>query len=117
MNLCPCDVSQGQADLGEGVRLALPPGLSGFSGKLTLGIRPENLTLEERGPGGISAPARLTLVEPLGSETLITVRMGAAELIARVGAGFNGVLDAPLTLHLQPGDLHLFDPADGRALK
>jgi multiple sugar transport system ATP-binding protein len=55
-------------------------------------------------------------VEPLGAETLITVRAGDADWIARVGAAFPQKPGSELTLHVDPEQLHLFDRASGQAL-
>ncbi|MFO1251169.1 MAG: sn-glycerol-3-phosphate ABC transporter ATP-binding protein UgpC [Inhella sp.] len=117
MNLLRCTVQDGQAELSQGVRLALPANLKGHSGTQVLGVRPENLTLEPRPDADLQLQGRLSLIEPLGAETLLTVQVGEHELVARVGADFHGQSGQALTLHLASAQLHLFDANDGRALR
>jgi multiple sugar transport system ATP-binding protein len=115
MNLMDASVSGGQADLGEGVRVALPAALSGRSGPCKLGVRPENLRLANE-VGDIAVPARVSLLEPLGSETLVSLKLGAAEVIARLAASFREPPGTPVNLYLNPSHLHLFDSKNGAAL-
>ena len=118
MNLVDCSVLQGVADLG-GVRFALPASLAqrcqGVA-KLKFGVRPENLTLTPTGDGSAMLDAEVLLLEPLGAETLVIFRVGAAELVARCPASFRDAPGARRSLHLQPGHMHLFDADSGQAL-
>jgi len=86
--------------------------------QLRLGVRPEDLHLRRQGEADLALPGSLQLLEPLGAETLITVRCGQAELVARVSAAFEAAPGTPVTLHVAPQRLHLFQAeADGgRAL-
>jgi multiple sugar transport system ATP-binding protein len=115
MNLLPCTVADGQAQLGALV-LPLPAHLQGHSGQAVLGVRPENIALARQHPQDLALPATLGLVEPLGAETLITLQLGAAEVVSRVAADFRGQPGAALTLYVHPRHLHLFDAPSGRAL-
>ncbi len=115
MNLVDASVSGGRADLGEGVTLPLPAPLSARGGACKLGVRPENLRLAGE-PGDITLPARVSLLEPLGSETLVTLKLGAAEVVARLAANFREAPGTPVRLNLNPSHLHLFDPQSGAAL-
>ena len=115
MNLVPCIVADGAADLG-GLRLPLPAALKDHAGDRTLGLRPENLRLDRQSPDDLALPASLSLLEPLGSETLITLKLGQAEMMARVSAGFHEAIGTALTVHVHPKHLHLFDRASGQAL-
>ena len=63
-----------------------------------------------------SAGRKGLVTEPLGAETLITVRIGAAEMVARVPADFHQSPGSPLALHVDPRKLHLFDRRGGQAL-
>ena len=114
MNLVDCVVNGGRADLG-GVQLALPARLQGRQGPFKLGIRPENLRLGAA-PGDQAVAATVSLLEPLGSETLATLNIGQTEMIARLSASFRAASGTPATLHLHPDHLHLFDPISGNAL-
>jgi multiple sugar transport system ATP-binding protein len=116
MNLLRCRVADGQALLGGGALVRLPPALAAHEGERVLGMRPEHLTLDAQS-GQQALRGELSLIEPLGAETLLSVRVGEAELIARVAADFRGRVGDAIALHVAPSALHLFDAADGRALR
>ena len=116
MNLIDADVAQGVADIGKDVRVTLPPSLSGHTVTAAkLGIRPENLRLAPQS-GDVALPATVSLLEPLGSETLVSFKVGGSEVIARLPASFREAPGTSLTLHVQPSHLHLFHPQTGAAL-
>ena len=115
MNLAACFVREGYAELGP-LRLALPYRLASHNGERTLGLRPENLHLARQSDADIELPAKLSLLEPLGAETLITVQLGNCEMIARVSAAFQAAPGSTFTVHLNPNHLHLFDNKTGQAL-
>ena len=79
-------------------------------------MRPENLHLARQSDADIELPAQLSLLEPLGAETLITVQLGNCEMMARVSAAFQAAPGSTLTVHLNPNHLHLFDNKTGQAL-
>jgi multiple sugar transport system ATP-binding protein len=117
MNLVDCTLADGAADLG-GVRLPLPPALGGKAGaalKLKFGVRPENLRLAPA-QGDIVVPAEVSLLEPLGAETLVTMKIGSTEMVARCPATFHERAGTKLPLHVSPHHLHLFDAGSGVAL-
>jgi multiple sugar transport system ATP-binding protein len=114
MNLVDCTVAAGHADLG-GVRVALPVPLAHAQGSFKLGIRPENLRLAAA-QDDQAVPAAVSLLEPLGSETLATLKIGNTEMVARLSANFRAAPGTPVTLHLDTAHLHLFDVDSGNAL-
>jgi len=86
-----------------GVTLPLPRGITA-SGKASYGIRPEHLVLAEDG-----LPAQVILVEPMGSETQVTLRLGQHSVTAVFR---ERITAAPgETIHLRPdlSKVHLFD--------
>ena len=117
MNLCDCRLQAGAAELG-GVAVGLPAELAARAGgvaALKFGVRPENVALAD--PGGAQAvPAQVSLLEPLGAETLVTLRIGSAELVARAPASFRQPPGTPLQVYLQPQHLRLFDAGSGAAI-
>ena len=115
MNLVDAHIADGGADLGDGVRLALPAPLARHGGARKLGIRPENLRLAAEA-GDLQVAASVALIEPLGAETLVTLKIGTAEMIARTSASFRAAPGTSVTLHVRPAHLHLFDPHNGAAL-
>jgi len=119
MNLVDCTLSGGRADLGGGTQIGVPADLvsrAGATAKLKFGIRPENLTLAATTGEDITVPAEVSLLEPLGAETLATLKVGAAEMIARCPASFREAPGTRLSVHLNPRHMRLFDAATGAAI-
>ena len=119
MNLADCTLAAGSADLG-GVQVRLPSELAGrvngSASALKFGVRPENLRLAPEGPDDIVMPAEVSLLEPLGAETLVTLKIGATEMVARCSAGFRESPGSRLNVHMNPRHVHLFDAGSGAAL-
>ncbi len=122
MNLADCTLVDGKADLG-GVAIVLPPELAQrATGKAALkfGVRPENLALSPpptvAGSNAQAVPTVVSLLEPLGAETLVTLQIGRAEMVARAPASFRDKPGTPLHLYLLPEPLHLFDATTGAAV-
>jgi multiple sugar transport system ATP-binding protein len=79
MNFIPGRLEQaggGVVFASDGIRLPVNP-TDSRSREVWLGIRPEHVTLSPHGDG---VPCEVTLVEPLGRETLIYGRVGASEI-------------------------------------
>jgi multiple sugar transport system ATP-binding protein len=120
MNLVPCTLRAGRADLGAGVDLPLASAQAeraASAASLKLGVRPENLTLSPTGADDIALPAEVSLLEPLGAETLATLKIGGVEMVARCPASFREPPGARVRVHVAPGHLHLFDAESGQALR
>lgn len=115
MNLVDANLAHGVADMGNSVQITLPPRLATHGGACKLGVRPENLRLAPQA-GDIVLPASVSLLEPLGSETLVSFKVGSSELIARVSASFRGAPGTTMPVHVHPDHLHLFNPQNGAAL-
>jgi len=118
MNLVKATVENGQLILGA-ARLALSPALLATAGAgraLTFGVRPEDLAQSSGGEGSFGA--EVTAVEPLGAETIATLRIDGSEseLNARLGRDAN--VKVGERIHLRPdlGRVRLFDAASGVAL-
>ncbi len=82
----------------------------GAQGAASIGIRPEALTVTGSGP-----KARVGLVEVLGAETLVHLRLGTDRLILRTGHGHTFREGQEVALGADPSAISLFD-ADGRAM-
>ncbi|MGZ3458815.1 MAG: ABC transporter ATP-binding protein [Archangium sp.] len=83
---------------------------------VTLGLRPEHL---EMGTGAAPEGAlagRVYLVEPMGSESWVTVEVGGERLIARAAEDFAARTGEPVWLRFDARRLHRFDTASGRRL-
>jgi multiple sugar transport system ATP-binding protein len=104
--------------LGGGV----PASLKGRNGEsITLGIRPEDFY--EIAPAAVGdLPGRLAVrvsaVEPLGAETLVVCELhGLSEdIIARLGRDTALAAGDRVELYVDPGAVHLFDPATTQAI-
>ncbi len=104
---------------GPGIELAVPAdhparGRLQRGQALTAGVRPEHLHLAPAGPGE-AAPLRLQglvdVVEPLGAETFLHCRVGAATVVVRL-PGLRAALPRagdPVSLAVEPDALCLFD--------
>ncbi|MBD2105006.1 ABC transporter ATP-binding protein [Leptolyngbya sp. FACHB-261] len=121
MNFIPVQVKAPLLLLHPCFRLTLPenwgPLLSRYDGhSLTLGIRPEHLSLSPPAPRNL--PVRVDLIEALGSEThLLTVLGGERIPIrARVSPEAAVALGEEIYLALRTEHIHLFDPDSGLAL-
>ena len=82
-------------------------------GPATYGIRPEHLSLSTED----GAPAEVLLVEPMGSETQVTVQLGKSRVVCVLR---ERVALAPgSTIHLRPKAkaAHLFDAGSGKRIE
>jgi multiple sugar transport system ATP-binding protein len=119
MNLVDCTLAGGKADVGGGAQIVVPASLAqraNGAASLKFGVRPENITLARQHGDDIEVPAEVSLLEPLGAETLATLKVGGAEMIARCHAGFREAPGTRLTVHMNPRHMHLFDAGSGNAI-
>ena len=93
----------------KGVVLPLPPGP--ISGDAIYGIRPEHFELVSDG-----LPATVLLVEPMGSETQVTMTIGEHQVIGVFRERLRA--EPGSTIHVAPqlNAVHLFDAASGKRL-
>jgi multiple sugar transport system ATP-binding protein len=119
MNLVDCRIDGGRADLGNGTQIVVPASLAAKAQgapQIKFGIRPENLTLAAQHSDDVALPAEVSLLEPLGAETLATLKVGSTEMIARCPASFREPPGTRLSVHVNPRHMRLFDAASGNAL-
>jgi multiple sugar transport system ATP-binding protein len=107
----------------EGLRLGVPAGrraaLARYAGRqVTLGVRPEHITLlDGQAPGGAAAQGRIEVTEQLGSELLADVLIGEASLVvSRVDPEASLERGQPVGLAFNAARLHFFDPDSGAAI-
>ena len=79
--------------------------------QLTVGIRPEDVTI---GDGPFAA--RISAVEPIGHETILTLEAGSARLCARVAGSSLAAVGETVRFALRQHRLHFFDVVSGRRI-
>jgi len=98
-----------------GLRAKVPPAIAGRLGpykgqRVTLGIRPEDLHVATGGDGNdYSFDTVVEVVEPLGSEILLDVKVGSNVIVARVDPTVRAKLHDKMRLALHPERVHFFD--------
>ena len=111
------DARSSVVTLGDGARLALPPGrYDAHAGReVTIGLRPEHLHLAlDDASASLVGSARV--VEPLGSDTLVVFDVAGCELQARLPPRVVRRAGDPVRVAIAPESIHLFDPATERRL-
>jgi multiple sugar transport system ATP-binding protein len=89
-----------------GITLPLPAGASGDNA--VYGIRPEHFELS---PAGL--PATVLLVEPMGSETQVTMTLGEHQLIGVFRERVQARPGSTITVKPDTANIHLFDATTG----
>jgi len=83
---------------------------------VVLGIRPESITERQSRQGCADYEAKIDLVEPLGSESMVYFRIADASVCARVGAHASPRPLSGMPLSFNMEQMHLFDAETGRSL-
>ncbi|MGH7652858.1 MAG: ABC transporter ATP-binding protein [Gemmatimonadaceae bacterium] len=102
--------------------IELPQGvatkLGGAKGRaITIGIRPENVSVTSGSSAPASVRARLDLIESLGNETFIYARVGAHDVTARVQPTALPAVGSEIRLAFDMNRAHFFDGASGGRLE
>jgi multiple sugar transport system ATP-binding protein len=78
--------------------------------QLTLGIRPEDLRVANGSdPAGLTFDTKVEVIEQLGSEILLDVRVGDGTMVAAVDPTTRTKMQETLRLAMNPARLHFFD--------
>jgi multiple sugar transport system ATP-binding protein len=118
MNFASVKVTEANGSLlaeNAGLRIKLPEEtaqrLRGHAGRdVTLGIRPEDLTVAVAADGDdLSFDATIEVVEQLGSEILLDMKVGDGVMVASVEPSVRVKVRDKLRLAMRPSRLHLFD--------
>lgn len=110
MNLLPGRVEAGAFVAEDGARWPVPPGAWRDTAAI-YGIRPEHFRLD---PDGMAA--RVQLVEPMGSETLVMFRVGDQPLQGVFRERISPRPGETLPVSPDPALAHLFDREGGQRL-
>jgi multiple sugar transport system ATP-binding protein len=125
MNFAHVTVSERDGALrvaNEGMDLGLPADvaarLKGHLGReVTLGIRPEDLRIAASAdPPELTFPAVVEVVEKLGSEILLDLKVGRGTMVASVEPTVRAVYGDTLRMALDPERLHFFDTQSEAAI-
>ena len=121
MNLIPGVIAAdgGAIDLSNlDVQLRMS-GLAKAAGKrVLLGVRPDDLRVGTApGAQDLTLDARVTVIEPLGPDTLVYAECGGHELVAKAEARTPPRLGESVRLTATPDTLHLFDAETETALR
>jgi multiple sugar transport system ATP-binding protein len=99
----------------RGLRLHMPPALADridrYAGQeVTLGIRPEDLRIAtDTDPDGLTFEATVEVVERLGSETLLDVKVGDDMMVVAEESMVRVRIGERISLAVNPERLHFFD--------
>ncbi len=104
----------------EGSRLPLKPEISqalrsGGQQEILLGIRSENITPQKASTNGV-LPARVLVVEPLGSHNLITVKVGETTVKVNAHPDMEFHMEEKIFLALDVDKIRLIDPETEKAI-
>ncbi|MGZ4626456.1 MAG: ABC transporter ATP-binding protein [Kineosporiaceae bacterium] len=114
MNLLELPVTEGGVQLGDTVYPIDRNVLSGTGDKVTVGVRPEDLDLSEKG-----LAVQVDVVEELGADAYIygrAVGQDDLQIIARTDGRKPPEKGSTVHVIPQPGPLHRFDTANGQRL-
>jgi multiple sugar transport system ATP-binding protein len=118
MNFIDTSIAGGGGTLlveAPGLRVKLPADRVGTLGPklgqaVTLGVRPEDLRLASgTDPADLCAEAVVDVVEPLGSEILLDVRIANTTVVARVDPSVRVRVHEKIRLAFVPERMHFFD--------
>jgi multiple sugar transport system ATP-binding protein len=117
--LCAVHPAFTLAALGANHPLAAALGENGsLPAQAVVGIRPEDIQVlpgeaaHEAAPAG-TAPATVSVIEPLGGETVVDLNLGPHTIKAVVPAGQPLTEGQPVWLHFDKERIHFFDVATG----
>jgi multiple sugar transport system ATP-binding protein len=118
MNFATVKISESDGALwgsNEGMQIKVPaeiaPRLRRYVGEhVTLGIRPEDLHVASgNDPAGVGFDAIVEVIEKLGSEILLDVKVGSIVMVAAVEPTVRTKIHDRFPLALNPDRLHFFD--------
>ncbi len=125
MNFVPCSVTEKDGKLfftAPGLNLIVPAAkakaLAGYKGRqVTMGIRPEDMheVSPQDSPASIFE-AQVDVVEPLGNEIYLDMKVNGAELVARVSSDITVKMGQKIKLAASVEKLHAFDQQTERAI-
>ena len=83
--------------------------------KVILGIRPEDMKIEENGESHIEAV--IYSVELTGDQTIVTVKLGESDITVREDKEYEGVIDQTVKIKVDESKVFLFDAKTGDRIR
>lgn len=83
------------------------------SSELTLGIRPENIIIDQQETSG-STKVKIFAVEPLGSEVIVDIKLGEVLVKTRNPPDFENSAGETVWLKIDQSKMHIFDKKTGK---
>jgi multiple sugar transport system ATP-binding protein len=91
--------------------------LKDYVGKeITIGIRPENISVENNSSTSIELDCKLDVIEPMGNESFIYFEIEKTQFIARVKPLHDLKVGGKVKLYIDPNRVYLFDIVTGNHL-
>jgi multiple sugar transport system ATP-binding protein len=113
---CTVDRSTPAIVLADGIRVPVDAARLPQDGQQFIaGIRPEHFS--PAGARGAAFAARADVVEPLGSDTLVFMHVGDADVVARLPPTLRIAAGDRLELAVDTASIHFFDPDSGKAVR
>ncbi|WP_412065681.1 ABC transporter ATP-binding protein [Rhizobium sp. SYY.PMSO] len=109
MNFLECVIERGALTTKEGTSLGAFKGAGNGREEVVQGIRPENIKLHPEG-----FPARITMVEPTGSETILSLDIAGQRVVANLRDRFNPQVGDDIRLAVDMDASHIFDDGGNR---
>ena len=112
MNTLAGRVAAGVLTVEAGGTMAMP---GRADGAITVGVRAEDLSICESGVAAdLTFPATVDVVENLGWDSLVHLRVGGSSVVARAESSKAPVAGAQVRLGCAAARMHLFDEAGAR---
>ena len=108
------DTSEFKMEIDTGLASAIREKSS--SAELTLGARPENLSVVRGGTGKGEILAEIYVVEPVGESTIVDLKIGRYLVKARAPAGFRGEIGDKVAVTIAQEKMHIFDKKADRLI-
>jgi multiple sugar transport system ATP-binding protein len=89
----------------------------GFENReVTVGLRPEDFYNVTDAPAGATVAGTVDVIEHLGNEQLLYVKVGGASVLARVDPQLRVRAGDPISLGVKLDRMHIFDPETTKSL-
>jgi multiple sugar transport system ATP-binding protein len=115
MNFFDVQTGGGRLHMHDGTAFALPARLAGSAGPAVLGVRPEHMQVLAGDAAGLRV--QVSVVEPLGSDTLVYFDCDGKRHVARVAPELHVRPRDTIALGFDMEKVHLFDARSGAVLR